>query len=188
MNFDFFADEPDKLTLLELIFNETALKIFELSSPFGQLVQEYKNVSDVISKFDLKNENAGPIHFQLWSPDFKAEPLFRRVELNPKYCQGHTFRYVTDGWGLIQLYLGGIKNNQLKHSHIGHFEQKSALIWEVSNHDKGKVDDWDWAEIQKASRKLKSLLNTRLVINKVNTFSICKGAHLLQQQGTELVY
>jgi len=92
MNFDFFADEPDKLALLELIFSETELRIFDLSSPWGQLVQEYKSVSEISSKFDLKNENHGSPHFQLWSPDFKAAPIFRRIELDPKYCKGHTFR------------------------------------------------------------------------------------------------
>lgn len=188
MNFDFFADEPDKLAILELIFNETGFKIYDHYSLPGQSVLEYKTITDISSKFDLKNENPGQVTFQLWSPDFKALPIFRRVELNPRHCKGHTFRYATNGWGLVQLYLGGIKNNQLKHSHIGHFEQKGALIREAGLRDQGKVNDWDWAEIQKASRKLKYLLNKNLVVNKIGSFAVLKGAHLLQQQHIELIY
>lgn len=188
MNFDFFADETDKLTLLELIFSETKLKIYDHSSSLSQSVQEYKTVADISSKFDLKNENPGAVHLQLWSPGFKAEPIFRRIELNPRHCQGHTFRYATSGWGLIQLYLGGIKNSQLKHSHIGHFEQKSALKCEMTTHDQGKVNDWDWPEIQKTSRRLKYLLNKELVVNKIGSFSVCKGANTLSQEGIELIF
>ncbi|MBD1362299.1 hypothetical protein IDJ77_00630 [Mucilaginibacter sp. ZT4R22] len=120
MNYDFFADEADKLSLLTYILQETDLQIFDLSSPFGETIRRYESVDDIRSRFDLKNETPSAIHFQLWSPQFKGEPIFRKIELNPKYCNGLTYRFATEGWGLIQLYLGGISGKNLKHSHIGH--------------------------------------------------------------------
>ena len=155
MTYDFFADESDKIKILEFIFNQTDLQVFDLYSELGQNICEYKNIEDITSKFDLKNGGNLTLNFNLWSPKHGGQVAFRKVKLDPKYCNGHTFRYATEGWGLIQLYFGGFKNNQLTKSHIGHFNEKGALKWASIGDFKGKVSDWDWAEIQVTSRKLK---------------------------------
>ncbi len=56
MNYDFYANESDKIILLEYVFNETDLKIFDLYSNYEEPVKEYKNITDVTSNFDLKNK------------------------------------------------------------------------------------------------------------------------------------
>ena len=101
MTYDFFADESDKIDFLNYIFNETDLQIYDLSSEFGEEICQYKNIEDIVSKFDLKNGSKFSNTFQLWSPRFKGKADFKKVELNPEYCRGHTFRYATEGWGLI---------------------------------------------------------------------------------------
>lgn len=131
MIYDFFADRSDKLQVLEFIFTETDLKVYDLNSQYGQEICEYKTVADIVSKFNLDNGDKFVTTFQLWSPRHKGKPLFRRINLNPERCGGHTFRYSTDGWGLIQLYFGGLKNNELHQSHIGHFNEKGALKWQT---------------------------------------------------------
>ncbi len=99
MTYDFFADESDKIDFLNYIFNETDLQIYDLSSEFDEEICRYKNIEEIITKFDLKNGEKFSMTFQLWSPRFKGNVDFRKVELNPKYCKGHTFRYATEGWG-----------------------------------------------------------------------------------------
>ena len=111
MNYNFFADKADKINLLDFIFEETDLKIFDLASPYGQEVSEYKTTNEIITGFDLDIGGESCITFQLWSPRFGDTIVFRKVDLNPRYCKGHTFRYSTDGWGLIQLYFGGQKDS-----------------------------------------------------------------------------
>ncbi len=183
MNYNFFADKNDKLQILDFIFNETDLKIYDLGSPFGQEICEYKNVEEIESKFDLENRDKFAITFQLWSPRHKGKPLFRRVELDPKRCNGHAFRYATDGWGLIQLYLDGIKNGVLHQSHIGHFSEKGALNWENVNSVNGRVADWDWSEIQKTSRKLKYQIHNKLAVEKLGSLGVLEGADMLKKSG-----
>lgn len=155
MTYDFFADESDKIKILEFIFNQTDLQVFDLYSELGQNICKYENIEDITSKFDLKNGANPTLNFNLWSPKHGGQIVFRKVKLDPKYCNGHTFRYATEGWGLIQLYFGGLKNNQLTKSHIGHFNEKGALKWASMGDFKGKVSDWDWKAIQVTSRKLK---------------------------------
>lgn len=185
MNYNYYADKKDKINVLDFIFGETDLRIYDLGSPYGQEICEYKMTSEIAKKFDLTNGNKFALTFQLWSPRHKYKPFFRKVKLDPKYCKGHTFRYSTDGWGLIQLYFGGIENNVLNHSHIGHFNEKGALNKETSNSSNGKVDQWDWTEIQKTSRKLKNMIHTKMSSRKIGSFEVLRGADELSKQGIE---
>src|ERR1017187_9165638 len=127
MNYDFFANKQDKISVVDFIFNATELQVFDHYSPYGQEINQYKSTAEIITRFDLEKGRQSAVAFNLWAPDFGAKARFQRVELNPKYCNGHTYRYVTEGWGLIQLYLGGLEGNILFHSHIGHFNEAGAL-------------------------------------------------------------
>ncbi len=186
MTYDFFANKTDKINLLDFIFKETDLKVFDLASPFEQEISEYKSTDEILSKFDLENGGQSSATFQLWAKRFGGDILFRKVDLNPKYCEGHTFRYSTDGWGLIQLYFGEQKDNVLFHSHIGHFNEKGALKWEETNHFNGKVDKWNWKEIEQASRKLKNQIYNKLVIKKIGSYGVLPGADKLSDDGIKL--
>jgi hypothetical protein len=182
MTYDFFADKDDKIEILNFIFNETDLKIFDSDSSFGHEVNEYKTTDDIISKFDLANGGQFAISFQLYTTRFKGQVIFRKVDLDPKRCNGHTFRYSTNGWGLIQLYFGGIKNNELNRSHIGHQSEKRALTWESNHKEMGLVKNWDWKEVEQTGRKLKNQIN-KMENRKIDTFGVLVGADKLEGQG-----
>ena len=186
MRYDFYADKTDKLEILEFIFKETDLIFYDLSSPFGQEICEYKSVVDISEKFDLVSGDKFAVSFQLWSPRHKGQPIFRKIDLDPKLCNGHDFRYSTDGWGLIQLYLSGLKNNELNQSHIGHFSEKGASKWEETNSFNGLVSAWDWSEIQLTSRKLKYHIDNKLATRKIGSIGILAGADKLEEQGVKL--
>ena len=176
MTYDFFANKADKLEILDFIFMETDLQVYDLGSPYGQEICQYKTVDEISSKFELDNGDKFAVTFQLWTPRHKGKLLFRKIDLDTKHCNGHTFRYSTDGWGLIQLYFGGLKNNQLNQSHIGHFNESGALKNENSTTLNGKVDAWDWTEIQATSRKLKYQIHNKLATRKIGSFGILSGA------------
>lgn len=185
MNYDFFANKEDKLNILDFIFSKTDLQIYDLGSPYGEEICHYKNITEISSKFDFEIDEFGTM-FQLWSPRHKGRPIFRKVDLDPKRCKGHTFRYATEGWGLIQLYFGGIKNNELRHSHIGHLSEKGALNREKFYPPNGLANSWDWKEIQSTSRKLKYEIHNRLSVRKIGSFGLLSGADQLEEQGMKL--
>lgn len=185
MNYDFFANKADKLEILDFIFKETDLQVYDLDSPYGQEICQYETVEEISSKFDLELDQFGTT-FQLWTPRHKGKPIFRKVELDPKYCNGHTFRYATEGWGLIQLYFGGLKNNELKSSHIGHYNEKGAVKWEGSYYANELVSSWDWTEIQVTSRKLKYQIHNKLATRKIGSLGVLSGADKFEKQGIKL--
>jgi hypothetical protein len=186
MTYNFFANKSDKINLLDFIFKDTDLKVFDLASPYGQEISEYKSTGEILSKFDLENGEQSSLKFQLWTRRFRGDILFRKVTLNPKHCDGHTFRYSTDGWGLIQLYFGRQKDNVLFHSHIGHFNEKGALKWEGTNHFNGKVDIWDWKEVEQTSRRLKNQIHNKIAIRKIGSYGVLPGADKLIVNGIKL--
>ena len=186
MRYDFYADQTDKLTLLDFIFNETDLHVFDSSSPYGQNISQYKSAKEVSARFDLVNGDKFAVTFQLWTPRHKGEPAFRKIDLEPKRCNGHTFRYSTDGWGMIQLNFGGVKNNILSLSHIGHFSEKDAAKWQGTNKFSGDIDNWDWKEVQATSKKLKQFIQSKLAVKKFGSTDVLLGASKLHEQGIEL--
>ncbi len=187
MNYNFFADKIDKISVLDFIFNETDLQIYDLGSPYGQEICKYKSTAEIAEKFDLTNGDKFAITFNLWTPRHKGKILFRKIDLDPKRCNGHTFRYSTDGWGLIQLYFGGLHNNVLNQSHIGHFNEKGALKLEKTNSFNGRIDQWDWTEIQKTSRNFKNKIHNQMAIRKIDSSGVLSGANKIEKQGIKLI-
>ena len=186
MTYDFFADENDKVDILDFIFKNTDLRIFDHYSPYGKEINEYKNTYEISSKFDLRKGGQFALTFQLWSPRFKGEIIYKRIELDPEKCNGYNFRYSVEGWGLIQLYFGGIQNNILHLSHIGHFSEKGALKWESTNKINGKISKWDWKEIEKTSRKLRYHIQQNLSVRKIGSYTVLSAAASLENQGVEI--
>lgn len=187
MNYNFYANEDDKEQILQFIFKETDLRVFDSYSSYEREISEYKTLDEILSKFDLINGGEFAVAFQLWTPRHKGNIMFRRIELDPKKCNGYTFRYSTDGWGLIRLYFGGMKDNQLHKSQIGHFDEKGALGKENFSELNGKVSDWDWKEVNSSSRKLRYQIQNRLSLKKVGSSGVMAGAAKLEQQGIKLV-
>lgn len=185
MNLDFFADADDKIELLNFIFNETGLQVYDHYSDHSAEIRQYHSASEIISKFDLQNGGAHIAGFQLWSETFKAKPIFSKITLDPKRCHGHTFRYSTNGWGLIQVYFGGLQHNCLLHSHIGHFNEKGALKHEGINKEFGKVGSWDWKEIESMGNKLRYHISKKLAVNKLGACPVLKGAEDLRRNGVD---
>jgi hypothetical protein len=180
MTYNFYADRKDKLELLEFIFNETDLRVFDLSSLPGKRIWEYTSAKEIDEKFDLKNGGSNSATFQLWTSRYKGDILFRKIELDPKYSKEYNYRYSTEGWGLIQLYFGGLKNGNLYYSHIGHFNEKGAQNWESTNAFNGKVASWDWKEIEKSSRALKYQIQKKMSVSKIGSTDVMADAEILK--------
>lgn len=187
MNYNFLATEIDKIQVFNFIFEQTDLQVFDLSSEFSQKVCQYKSTSEVVAKFDLENGGQFAVTLQLWSPRFGGEVIFRKVNLNPERCEGHTFRYATGGWGLIQLYLGGCQRNSLYHSNIGHFNEKGALARVDDDTTLAEVKRWNWKEIVSMSGRLRRQI-TKMAVGKFDGIDVLPGADSLRKSGVELRY
>jgi hypothetical protein len=175
MNYDFFADSSDAVDILDFIFDEMDLVLYQLYSEYSQDIKFFQKTEDVKKIYDFpKIVNSS--HFQLWTPRFKGDLVIRKVELDPKYCKGHTFRYSTEGWGLIQLYFGGLRGAVLEQSHLGHQSEKRATSWSDTNKKLGAVSKWDWKEVESTARKIKYQIHNKMAVKKIGSCGVLKGA------------
>ncbi|GAA4357530.1 hypothetical protein GCM10023185_22320 [Hymenobacter saemangeumensis] len=187
MNYNFLATGVDKTQVFELIFEHTDLQVFDLSSAFGQEVRQYKSTDEIAAKFDLENGGQFAISLRLWSPRFGGEVFFRKINLNPKHCEGHTFRYATSGWGLIQLHLGGYQHGSLHHSNIGHFNERGAIGRADDDKELAEVKRWNWKEIVSTSGRLRRQIS-KMAVRKFEGIDMLPGAEALKKTGVELRY
>ncbi|MBK9162987.1 MAG: hypothetical protein IPM21_03610 [Acidobacteria bacterium] len=151
----------EKITLesLELI-SEAVYKgdpeVFEVYSEFESDVRHFptrESLQQLIAAKLVNNEKHKFIFCALRYPGSNGVVRKRRVELNPKKCNGATFRYVMAGWGLIafQVTLTDIDNISCSFSVES---RKGADTWSDINPELGSPSLWNWQIIEKNTRRL----------------------------------
>jgi hypothetical protein len=162
-NLDFFATRADHEALVRFLFGSTDVRVFESYSEFGRELREFRSFEELAVAFDVGADPAGSgfaVLLQLWSPSVQSGPRMERITLDPRRCEGHTFRYRIDGGGLIQLYFGGISGRAITKSHYGHFSEAGARKW-------GRSEGVDWAALKGLSNKIQHHIRGRLAVARV---------------------
>jgi len=179
---DFFAIRPDLEQLFAFLFAETDFQVFESYSALGQPIRRFASFEDLCAGFDVghdKHGNGLAVLLQLWSPSVMSEHQIRRIKLDPEKCDGFTFRFSITGFGLVQLYLGGIHNRIITKSHYGHFSERGAA-------SRGDVSSVDWNALRKMSGRVQRHIGRKLSVAKVPGRPVLSGAYKLNTEGFEL--
>jgi hypothetical protein len=178
-NLDFYAVREDIKSVVEFLTHETDVRLFESYSEYGEELREFADFDDLCRVFDVgidRHGNGLAILLQLWSPSVMQSIDIRRIDLDPKKCDGHTYRYSIEGWGLIQLYLGGAHERSITSSHYGHNSQKRAEKW-------AHADGVNWDALKKLSNRIQYHIRQRLAVAKVPGRPILPAAYQLLQNG-----
>jgi hypothetical protein len=152
-------------------------------------LQRFYSASEILAQFDrchATGEKWTSVHLKLYV--LEAGPSFtpRRVSLNPKSCDGATFRYAAEGWGLVQLYLCAPARNGIEVSHTNHNTQKRAEAWAPVIRDQSDVGSWDFKRITAFSSRLNRQIRKRSV-GKLRSRAVLPGAFELWQSGVSLL-
>jgi len=109
-NLDFYAIGSDFDPLLEYVFKRSGCRIFELGSEFDAELREFETIEALTRAYALGKckGSAHSVHLMLVPPGAEDHFKIERIELLPS--TGHNYRYLIRGWGLIQLYLGGVNS------------------------------------------------------------------------------
>jgi hypothetical protein len=171
------------------LFAENACEVYELASGFEQPLQRFATVGEVLSQYERTYPNGDKWHtvyLQLYVND--AGPAFapKKIALNPSHCDGATYRYGAEGWGLVQLYLGGACNGGLKPSNTNHNSQKRAEAWSSAMPHMGSAAAWDFKKITAFSSRLNREIRKRSVA-KLGSHPVLPGARKLWHGGHALM-
>jgi hypothetical protein len=173
-NLDFYALADDARDLIDFLFRETDIVIYELASQFDKDARRFCSIDDLESSFRLGDHPA--VYLQLSSRSVMRAPVFRRIELAEG--TGHRFRYAVEGAGLIQLYLDG--RDGLGISHFGHWNEAGAR--QRSMHSD---DHCDWAALRRVSGRIQRYIRRRAVA-KLHSRPVLPGAFSALTQGSAL--
>lgn len=157
---EFYAVQEDRAMILDYILNETDLRIYDGYSAHDREIMMYDSTESIERKIDAEVRMAT---FALYSERLGGRLDTRRIDLNPN-PEGHKFRYVTEGWGLIHLHFGKVFYNkhtqreQLEHSVINHNSETRARNWYPTIPNLGDPDLWDWKAVGRESRKIENMI------------------------------
>jgi hypothetical protein len=181
-NLNFFAATDDQRLLIEFLFLSTDVRIFESYSEYDQELREFRSFLELASAFPIGVDRFGNGHavlLQLWSPTVMSELTITRFALDSDACGGHRFRHRIDGGGLLQLYLGGVHEQIVTQSHLGHQSRTRAENWDVHH-------GVNWDSLKKLSNRIQYHVRKRLAVAKVPGCPVLPQAYELARQGYAL--
>jgi hypothetical protein len=177
-NIDFYAAGRDFTEVLDYVFEKSECRVFESYSPYGKSIAEFRSAVDLSERYPIGTctGTAHSVLLQLVPPSGFNQFKIRRMSLDPKACKGHTFRYAIEGWGLIQLYLGGTGPAGLVHSHSAHNSEARATKWVGARPNAGSPEFWDWREITSISSALNRFVRNKLSVYKLGSRPVLRNA------------
>src|ERR1700722_15717271 len=177
-NIDFYAAGADFLAVLTYVFKQSACRVFESYSPPGEEIAEFKSVDDLSARYSVGIcPGSGPsVLLQLVPPGASHQFNIRRITLKPELCEGRTFRYAVEGWGLIQLQFGGTGPQGLVNSHSNHNTEARAKRWSETHRELGPIEIWNWRETTAVSSALNRFVRTKLATYELGSRPVLPDA------------
>lgn len=188
-NCDFYATTQDHAQVLDWLFAEGTCKVFESYSQVEMQLKELHSTQEVLAEFDQVHADGAPtttVHLKLFVVGAGPSFVPRRIQLNPKHCNGATFRYAADGFGLIQFYLSRTGPKGLENSHINHCTAARAGNCTASAPAPPFADEWDFKKITSFSTRLNRQIRN-LGVAKIGSCPVLPGALDLWNEGVFLL-
>lgn len=182
-NCDFYALAPDLVGVLDFVFEQPGWELVELSSLPDQELRTFRSAPEVIDGFASFHDVSRALHFQLYAATMGGRVASRRITFKPGAVPGATHRHTSEGWGLIQLYFGQLREGRLSNCHTNHSSERGARNWESTcAATMGPVDAWNWKEVTRISSRLNRFLQ-RTAVAKLHSRPILPAAAQAQSRG-----
>lgn len=154
-NCDFYALATDLVRVVDFIFDQRDWSLFELASQPDKALREFHTTNELVEAYPTFDRLSTPLHFQLYCPTMGGRVLKRRIDFKPGAVPGATFRYDCQGWGLIHLFFGELRDARLSPCHTNHNSQRRAEKWEPTYVDQlDPVAEWNWREVTRISGRM----------------------------------
>jgi hypothetical protein len=140
--------------LAGFLFESGSPVVFHAYSDYGQPLRSFRSSSELIA--DIESAFAAgqkSVQFALHYPDTKGHVAERKITLDSKRSDGHTWRYAVEGWGLIQLQ-GDLRDAPTIECRVAVNTQKRAEGWAATYPELLDPSLWDWSAIQHHSGRI----------------------------------
>ncbi|MHA7059515.1 hypothetical protein ACWGOQ_0019980 [Aquimarina sp. M1] len=139
--------------IIKLAFKIGEVRIFESYSDMDEEIIEIKNYSNYLDYFQESiNKKKKYIAFGLYYEEAAGYWQIQKTVLDPEYCDGKTFRYTIEGWGIIYIQLD-LTEEQIE-CRIAANTEKRTQKWESTHPELKSPDLWNWKIVASKARKL----------------------------------
>ena len=183
-NCDFYALGEDHRTVLEFLLTQCDCTIYELCSEPGREVAQFQDLSDFQKIFGFSEWSVIPrtMHLQIHAKEGGGRVHQKRINLVNANSPDVAFRFKTEGWGLIQLYLLAPRKGSLSPSHTNHNSETRATTWRHTIDDMGDPNEWDWRAVTAFSRRLNNFIR-KTSVAKEGSRLVLPAAQQARSQG-----
>lgn len=178
-NCDFYAADSDIDDVLDYVFGLKDVVVFEHYSPFDRTLLRFHSPADVADRYPDIGKCAGNAPSALlavFPASYVDRKQVKRIALKPSKTSGASFREIVEGWGLIQLQIGGTGPKGVVHSHTNHNSEARAKKWESTYPELGPVNDWDFKLISSVSGRINRHIRNSLAVAKVGSRPVLMDA------------
>ncbi len=171
-NCDWYGSLEDHRMILDHIFQQDDLSVWELASDFGQL-RNFRSTDEVMNEFDRPYRSGGKerrsVHLRLYVEGSCVRGFMPKKKYGREFAQG---------FGMIQFYL---ERPGRTSSHTNHNSQKRADNWDDFVED-DSAEDWDFKLVTKTSSRLNRFIR-KCGEEKIGSRVLLPGAALLWRTG-----
>lgn len=151
----------DLTELVKFVFEISAATVFQAYSAYGQGLRCFGTPAELLADIELQiAKGALFLLYAIHYPDTKGHIEKAKITLNPKKCDGHTWRFSISGWGLIQFQadLRRVPNIECR---IAVNSQVRSEAWASQIPTLKDPSLWDWKAVNKRAgqiiRRMKKL-------------------------------
>ena len=140
------------------IFEKGPPTVVEAYSAFGRPLQYFAAAADLVEYAEARSkEPHGAVHIGVHYADMAGRLKERRIALDPSKCDGHTYRYGCEGWGLIWVHIELSQSAKLQPS-ISANSEKRAMAWAKTYAEMDPPSTWNWSAVASHLRRLRRVL------------------------------
>jgi len=138
--------------IIASIFEEPAVA-YQDYSDFDSELQKYDSnlqLLDAVNQAVSLDRHSA--NFAIYYPQAKGFIFEERKTLNPDKCDGATYRYVLNGWGLVMLQVD-FRQMPTVEVNVSVNSEKRAVTWSHTHPEFKDPASWDWKYIEKQARR-----------------------------------
>ncbi|MDV7141015.1 hypothetical protein R3X28_19185 [Maribacter sp. TH_r10] len=145
--------------LIEFILSDSKTEFYESYSEMEKELIRIKDLTEFKDYFQKGiSEGKTQFGFGIYNPETKGKFSISKMKLNPKYCNGKTFRYRIDGWAIIFIHLDLQNDKNNIECNVSVNSKTRAENWKSTNPEFGNPELWEWKIIESNARKIISRL------------------------------
>ena len=140
--------------IVQAIFIEGSPEVYEAYSAFDSDIVSFASAAELNSYIlRPRSEKGSILGFVVHYPDTKGFVEKKKIQLEREKCDGHTYRYSMNGWGLIQFQVNLQKAPQVSCRFAVNTE-KRANSWYATYPELKSPATWDWKAVERHARRL----------------------------------